>query len=81
MTAQMATRLTLRTFKHKKRKVSNIILFSNSLICADNIFTIKTGIRTNVHFEISRYNFLHTIVAVAFFFFFFFFEREVEDPG
>ena len=25
MTAQMATRLTLRTFKHKKRKVSIII--------------------------------------------------------
>ena len=45
------------------------------MICADNIFTIKTGIRTNVHFDISRYNFLPTIVAVAFFFF------ECEDPG
>ena len=26
MTAQMATRLTLRTFKHKKRKVSYVTL-------------------------------------------------------
>ena len=27
MTAQMATRLTLRTFKHKKRKVSNSLMY------------------------------------------------------
>ena len=29
MTVQMATRLTLRTFKHKKRKVTNIRFLTN----------------------------------------------------
>ena len=32
MTAQMATRLTLRTFKHKKRKVSIIYFVAENLL-------------------------------------------------
>ena len=37
MTAQMATRLTLRTFKHKKRKVTTV----SPITCTENVHEAK----------------------------------------
>ena len=69
MTAQMATRLTLRAFKHEERKVSNAVSTTNEInrlcvcTCAWTDYVLAASVKTYYQ-ALNDFFFLHLILGL-----------------